>query len=169
MGVEVIVIKGEPTSFDQCLSYSPDYLLIGPGPGSPESATLSLNLIQHFQEKIPILGVCLGHQCIGHFFGGKVIRSPLGPTHGKTSQIFHDGGGLFDQIPSPFKATRYHSLIIGQDDFPLDLVITAKTELNEIMALSHKFLPIHGLQFHPESITSEWGDAILKNFIQMVK
>lgn len=164
LGAEVRVIRAQSLSVEECLSLRPQYIVIGPGPGSPTHATLSKNLILHNTHRIPILGICLGHQAIAECFGGKVTQMKP-PMHGKTSSIFHSGKDLFQNIPQGFTATRYHSLIVEEDKFPDCLEITAKTEHQEIMALQHRYLPLYGVQFHPESILTEYGLDLLNNFL----
>lgn len=144
---------------------APDHILISPGPCTPNEAGISLSLIDHFKGKIPIFGVCLGHQSIGQAFGGDVIRAER-LMHGKTSEIFHDGQTLFEGLPSPFIATRYHSLIVKAETLPDCLEVSARTAEGEIMALRHKEYPIEGVQFHPESIITEHGHQMLRNFLR---
>ncbi len=143
---------------------NPDYIIISPGPCTPNEAGISLEVIRQFAGRIPMLGVCLGHQSIGQAFGGKIIQAKQ-LMHGKTSRIYHDGRTIFHDIPQRFKATRYHSLIIDHHDFPSSIEITARTEEGEIMGIRHKEYPIEGVQFHPEAILTEYGKEILKNFI----
>lgn len=148
-------------------NYSFDGIVISPGPSDPNNAGVCLDVIMLAAEKeIPLLGVCLGHQCIGQIFGGKIIRTH--PMHGKTSDITHDQKGVFADIPSPYKVTRYHSLIIDKDTLPNELEITAQTDDNIIMGIQHKTKPIHGVQFHPESIATEHGHKLLKNFAKIL-
>ena len=144
----------------------PTHLVISPGPGSPKQATLSCRMIRRFAGKIPILVVCLGHQCIGHVFGGRVVRAAR-LMHGKTSRIYHDHRGLFRGLSNPFEATRYHSLIVTEKGLPADLEITAHTAEGEIMGLRHRRLPIEGVQFHPESILTPAGSDLLRNFLDL--
>lgn len=142
----------------------PEYIIISPGPCTPFEAGISLEVIKYFAGKIPILGVCLGHQAIAQAFGGQIIKAKT-LMHGKTSDIYHDRKTIFNNIPSPFKATRYHSLSVKEDGLPSCLEITARTSDGEIMALRHKEYPIEGVQFHPESILTEYGKEIIKNFL----
>jgi anthranilate synthase component 2 len=142
----------------------PQAVVISPGPGTPDDSGICLELIKTADNSLPLLGVCLGHQAIGQVFGGKVIRAPK-PMHGKISPVIHEGKGIFRNLPSPFNATRYHSLIVERESFPDCLEITAHTQDGIIMGLQHKTLPIHGVQFHPESIASEHGHALIKNFL----
>ncbi len=164
LGVEVIVRRNDQTSLEEVEAVNPSHLCISPGPKAPADAGLSLAMIQHFAGKKPILGVCLGHQAIGQAFGGKIIRAQH-IMHGKVSPITHAGTDLFSDLPSPFQVTRYHSLAIERQSLPECLSITAETADGEIMGIRHKTLPIYGVQFHPESILSEHGHALLKNFI----
>lgn len=143
----------------------PKVIILSPGPGMPKEAGITSAVIHHFKGKVPILGVCLGHQAIAEAFGGKVVRARR-PMHGKTSEIYHDQETLFSGIPSPFLATRYHSLIVDRDPFPRELMVSAQTEEGEVMALRHRSLPIEGVQFHPESILSEYGKQLLGNFLK---
>ena len=144
----------------------PDHLIISPGPCTPNEAGLSCDFIRHFHGKVPILGVCLGHQCIAQVFGGKIVRAER-LMHGKTSLIFHDCSGIFAGIPNPFEATRYHSLLVEKETIPDSFKITAWTEENEIMGLQVKGLPLFGVQFHPESILTKEGINILRNFLKI--
>lgn len=145
---------------------NPSHILISPGPCTPNEAGISLEVIKEFSGRIPILGVCLGHQCIGQAFGGKVVRAAR-IMHGKTSPILHDGKALFAGLPNPFKATRYHSLIVSESQFPRSLKITARTDRQEIMGIRHRTHPTFGVQFHPESILSEHGRELLSNFLHL--
>lgn len=144
---------------------APDHILISPGPCTPNEAGISLQLIDHFKGKIPILGVCLGHQSIGQAFGGEVIRAER-LMHGKTSPIYHDGKTIFEGIPNPFTATRYHSLIVRSESLPDCLEVSARTKEGEIMGLRHKEYPIEGVQFHPESVITDHGLTLLRNFLK---
>lgn len=165
LGVEIQVRRGHSLSFEECDSLSPRYLVIGPGPGAPSQAIVSKQLILAYAEKIPILGICLGHQILAELYGGVVARAKR-PMHGKTSKIFHSNQGIFRNLPQSFTATRYHSLIVDNSFFPSELEITAWTEAGEIMALRHRSLiRCEGIQFHPESILSEHGLFLLENFI----
>ncbi|NDI37041.1 aminodeoxychorismate/anthranilate synthase component II [Chengkuizengella sediminis] len=164
IGQEVIVHRNDEIDISKIEQLQPDHILISPGPCTPNEAGISLNLIDHFKGKIPILGVCLGHQAIGQVFGGEVIRAEQ-LMHGKTSPIFHDGKAVFEDIPSPYTATRYHSLIVRKESLPDCLEISAETEAGEIMGLRHKEYNIEGVQFHPESIITDHGLQLLKNFI----
>ncbi len=165
MGADIKVIRNDELSVADILKMNPKQILISPGPCSPKEAGISVETIQQLAGKIPILGVCLGHQSIGYAFGGEIIRAK-NLMHGKTSQISHDGKGVFKGLPNPFRATRYHSLVINRANLPEVLEITAESEDGEIMGVRHKTLPIEGVQFHPESILTESGKALLKNFLE---
>ncbi len=164
LGEDVRVHRNDKISLTEIEAMQPERLVISPGPCSPEEAGISVAAITHFAGKIPILGVCLGHQSIGYAFGGKVCRSSS-LMHGKTSPILHNGKELFDGLPNPFQATRYHSLIVDRPTLPDCLEVTAWVENGEIMGLRHKKLPIWGVQFHPESILTESGMDLLRNFL----
>jgi len=168
LGAQVETIRNDATTVQDILarpaSTRPDRIVISPGPCSPAQAGISIDLIRQAAGKIPLLGVCLGHQAIGEAFGGKVVRAKT-LMHGKTSLIQHTGQGVFRQLPSPMTVIRYHSLAIERASLPSDLVVTAWTEDGEIMGVQHKTLSVHGVQFHPESILSEHGHAMLKNFL----
>lgn len=164
LGAEVIVRRNDVITPEQVLAMAPDAIVLSPGPCDPDKAGICLSLVENAAGTIPILGVCLGHQAIGQSFGGKVIRAPE-MMHGKISQVYHHGGSLFDGIPTPFAATRYHSLIVERSSVPDSLEITAETEDGIIMGLRHRDLPIHGVQFHPESIASQYGHELLANFL----
>lgn len=168
LGEELIVKRNDEITLDEIEALAPTYLMISPGPCTPNEAGISLKAIEHFAGEIPILGVCLGHQSIAQVFGGEVIRAKT-LMHGKTSSITHEGLGLFSELPSPIDVTRYHSLIVNDENFPEELQVTAWTKDGEIMALKHKTLPIEGVQFHPESIMSQFGKEMLKNFLQLYK
>ena len=164
LGADVTVYRNDEIGLEEIRIKKFDKIVISPGPGRPEDAGISMEVIQYFYDKIPILGICLGHQCIGQVFGGKIINAKK-IMHGKTSQIFHNSEGIFKDIPSPFTATRYHSLVVERDSFPDNLEITAWTEDEEIMGLQHKEYPVYGIQFHPESILTKEGMNILRNFL----
>jgi anthranilate synthase/aminodeoxychorismate synthase-like glutamine amidotransferase len=166
LGEEVVVRRNDKTSISEVNSLKPDRICISPGPGTPDDAGISNELIRHFGPHLPILGVCLGHQCIGKVFGGEVVRADR-LMHGKTSQVMHDGDGVFAGLPNPFEATRYHSLIVRRESFPDELEILAETSEQEIMGLRHRVHPIHGVQFHPESIMTVEGKKLLSNFLAM--
>jgi len=168
LGAEVIVHRNDALSAEEALGLNPEGIVISPGPCDPDKAGICLDVLALAPENLPILGVCLGHQCIGQHFGGTVSRAPT-PMHGKTDTISHTGQGLFEGIASPFTATRYHSLTVLESGLPETLEITARSADGVIQGLSHKTRPIHGVQFHPESIASEHGHALLKNFIDLTK
>src|SRR3989338_2483510 len=165
LGEKLVVFRNDKIRLEEIEKMKPGYIVISPGPGRPSEAGISNEIIRKFSGKIPILGVCLGHQCIGEVFGGKVVAAGK-LMHGKTSMIYHSGKGIFKSIPSPFEATRYHSLIVERKSFPRALEIMAWTKDKEIMALKHKKFPVWGVQFHPESILTKEGKKLLKNFIQ---
>ena len=164
IGQDVKVVRNDKISIEEINKLNPQYIVISPGPCTPNEAGISLELIEAFKGKIPILGVCLGHQSIGQAFGGKIIHAQT-IMHGKTSKIFHNNKGVFRGIKDPFIATRYHSLVIEKQTLPNCFDITAWTDDNEIMGIKHKELAIEGVQFHPESILSEHGHDLLKNFL----
>ena len=164
IGQEVKVVRNDKISIEEINKLNPQYIVISPGPCTPNEAGISLELIEAFKGKIPILGVCLGHQSIGQAFGGKIIHAQT-IMHGKTSKISHNNKGVFKGIKNPFIATRYHSLVIDRESLPNCFDITAWTDDNEIMGIKHKELAIEGVQFHPESILSEYGHDLLKNYL----
>ncbi len=164
LGEQLAVVRNDEITIEEIEKMGPDYIVLSPGPGTPEDAGICLSVVQHFAGKIPILGVCLGHQAIARAFGGSVVRAGR-LMHGKTSPVYHDGRAIFSDIPSPFTATRYHSLIVERESLPAGFMISAETEEGEIMAIRHRMLPVEGVQFHPESIMSEHGKRILSNFI----
>ena len=166
MQVKMEIHRNDQISIDQVRALNPERILISPGPCSPRESGLSNEIIRNFSSRIPTLGVCLGHQCIGHVFGGNVVVN-YRMMHGKTSLIKHNGKDLFEGMPNPFAATRYHSLVIQRETLPDCLEITAETEEGEIMGVKHKQLPIWGVQFHPESILTESGRQILSNFLKL--
>jgi len=163
LGAEVAVKRNDALSADQALALKPQGIVISPGPSDPDHAGICLELIAKAGH-VPILGVCLGHQAIGQAFGGKVVRAKT-PMHGKISQIRHGGADVFRNLPNPFPATRYHSLIVARDGLPKSLTVTAETEDGLIMGLAHRERPVYGVQFHPESIASAGGHDLLKNFL----
>lgn len=170
LDAKVEVYRNDEISLEQIEALKPDYIVISPGPCTPNEAGISLEAVNHFAGQIPILGICLGHQCIAQVFGADVIKAKQ-VMHGKTSPIFHQGTGVFSALPSPHTATRYHSLLVAEDRLPDCLEVTAWTEdnhgnMNEIMGLRHTSLPIEGVQFHPESILTEAGYTLLANFLQ---
>ena len=166
LGAEMKVVRNDKISIQEIAELAPDLICISPGPCTPNEAGVSCAVIKEFGGKIPILGVCLGHQSIGQVFGGDVIRAAE-LMHGKTSVISHTGKSIFKGLPSPFTATRYHSLIVQRDTLPDCLEITAETDDGVIMGLMHKEMEIHGVQFHPESILTEHGKVMLKNFLDL--
>ncbi|WP_397392021.1 anthranilate synthase component II [Polynucleobacter sp.] len=165
LGEEVKVLRNDEISVEEIAKINPTRICISPGPCSPAEAGISVATIQRYAGQIPILGVCLGHQAIGEAFGGKIIRAQK-VMHGKTDEIHHTGAGLFKDLPNPFKVTRYHSLAIEKSSLPAVLEVTATSSDGEIMGVRHKELAVEGVQFHPESILSEHGHALLKNFLQ---
>lgn len=166
LGAELLVKRNDEISINEIRALNPEKICVSPGPCSPREAGISNDVIRTFGPRTPIFGVCLGHQCIGDVFGGNVVRAGR-LMHGKTSPILHDGKGVFSGIPSPFEATRYHSLLVERASFPACLEITAETEEKEIMGLRHREYPIHGVQFHPESILTLEGKRLLQNFLQL--
>lgn len=163
MGQQLKVFRNNKITIDEIEALSPDKIIISPGPCTPSEAGISMDVIRHFAGKVPILGVCLGHQSIGQVFGGEIVRAKK-LMHGKTSLIHHDGEGVFAGLSNPFEATRYHSLVIRRESIPDCLQITAETDDREIMGVRHKTLPIEGVQFHPESILTTEGKKLLANF-----
>jgi anthranilate synthase/aminodeoxychorismate synthase-like glutamine amidotransferase len=166
LGAEPVVKRNNEISLDEIKMMKPEKIVISPGPCTPNEAGISCDVIRTFGESTPILGVCLGHQCMGQVFGGDVVRAGR-LMHGKTSPIIHNGQGVFRDLPNPFEATRYHSLLVKRETFPDCLEITAETAEKEIMGLRHKTLPVHGVQFHPESILTMEGKHLLKNFLEL--
>ena len=167
LGAEPIVHRHDAITTAEAAELEPDAVLVSPGPGRPEDAGVSTSIIHWAAGRVPVLGVCLGHQCIGAAWGGNVVRAPE-VMHGKTSRIHHEGAGVFAGLPSPFEATRYHSLIVDRPSLPEDLVITATSADGVIMGLRHRDLDIEGVQFHPESILTESGHDLLSNFLARV-
>jgi len=165
MGQKLVVKRNDEITLEDVRKLAPDRIVISPGPGAPKDAGISKAVIAEFGKKTPVLGVCLGHQCIGEVFGGKIVLAPR-IMHGKTSQIHHDGKGLFRGLDNPFTATRYHSLVIDPPSLPDSLEATAWTDQKEIMGVRHKSLPITGVQFHPESILTHAGKDLLRNFLE---
>jgi anthranilate synthase/aminodeoxychorismate synthase-like glutamine amidotransferase len=167
LGAEVLVRRNDAVTIDEIERISPDRILISPGPGRPEGAGITLAAIDAFGSRLPILGVCLGHQAMGLAFGGDVIRAPL-PVHGKTSTVEHDGRGVFAGITSSFQASRYHSLVVSEQRWPSQLEISARSKQDGlVMGLRHRQWPLHGVQFHPESILTHEGRRILRNFLEL--
>lgn len=167
LGARVEVVRNDAASIAELELMSPDGVVISPGPGNPDSAGISMQAIEAFAGKVPVLGVCLGHQSIGQLYGGKIVRAPE-LRHGKTSEIYHTGKGVFTGLPSPFVATRYHSLIVDAATCPRELEVTAWTADGLIMGLRHRHLPVEGVQFHPESMLTRSGKALLSNFLAKV-
>lgn len=168
LGAAVDVRRNDDISVDEALEMQPEAFVISPGPSDPDHAGICLDLIgAAMEDNIPLLGVCLGHQCIGQALGGRVVRAPI-PMHGKVSNISHTGKSLFSGLPSPLQAARYHSLIVDRGSMPEDLDITAESEDGLVMAVMHREKPLHGVQFHPESIATDQGRAMLKNFMAML-
>ncbi|MEM7225848.1 MAG: aminodeoxychorismate/anthranilate synthase component II [Pseudomonadota bacterium] len=164
LGATLEVRRNDAVSAQEALDMHPQGIVLSPGPCDPDKAGICLELVEKAAGKLPILGVCLGHQAIGQAFGGTVDRAPA-PLHGKLSQVSHEGKGLFEGLPTPFTATRYHSLTITPESVPNCLEVTAQSDDGVVMGLSHRELPIHGVQFHPESIASEHGHGLLRNFL----
>ena len=167
LGSEMRVVRNDEVTVDDIENeIKPDKILISPGPGTPDTAGISLGVVERFAGKMPILGVCLGHQAIGQYFGGRVVRAPA-PVHGKPVKIVHDGKTIFSGVPNNFEAGRYHSLIVDRDEWPEELEISAESPDGLVMALRHRSLPIEGVQFHPESILTEHGKQLLANFLAL--
>ncbi len=164
LGARAEVRRNDALTTDEALALHPQAIVLSPGPCDPARAGICLDLVRAAAGKVPVLGVCLGHQAIGEAFGGQVVRASV-PMHGKVSQVTHNGSGVFAGLPSPFTGTRYHSLTLARESFPDTLEITAETEDGSIMGLQHRELPLYGVQFHPESIASEHGHALLENFL----
>jgi anthranilate synthase/aminodeoxychorismate synthase-like glutamine amidotransferase len=164
LGAEPLVHRCDALTLDEVIALDPDGVLISPGPGRPEDAGLSNDVIRHFAGKRPVFGVCLGHQCIGQVFGGDVVRAPE-VMHGKTSLIHHHGIGVFEGLPNPLEATRYHSLVVDRDSVPAELEITAETDDGIVMGLRHRTFDIEGVQFHPESILTAKGHDLIATFL----
>jgi anthranilate synthase/aminodeoxychorismate synthase-like glutamine amidotransferase len=168
LGAEPMVHRNDERTLDELVALDPDGVLISPGPGTPDDAGLSNALIAHFTGRRPVLGVCLGHQCIGQVFGGEVVRAPL-VMHGKTSQVHHDGKGVFAGLPEPFEATRYHSLVVAADSVPDSLEVSARTDDGVVMGLRHRQHPTtEGVQFHPESILTAGGHDLVANWLRQL-
>ena len=168
LGAEVEVARNDEITIEEIEAMDPDLICVSPGPCTPAEAGISVDVIKHFAGQVPILGVCLGHQSIAVAFGGKVIRAKE-LMHGKTSPITHEGTDVFAELPSPYTVTRYHSLAVDRDSLPECLEVTAQTEDGEIIAIAHKELPVFGVQFHPESVLSEYGHELLNNFLKYAK
>ena len=166
LGADVLVVRNDEVTIDEIVDLSPEKIVVSPGPCTPDQAGISNDIIRYFGEKLPVLGVCLGHQCIGQTYGG-VVESAGEIMHGKTSMVHHDGKGVFKGLPNPFEAIRYHSLAVNRDNLPSVLEVTAWTDKGIIMGLRHKTLPVEGIQFHPESIMTEVGHDLLRNFLEI--
>jgi anthranilate synthase/aminodeoxychorismate synthase-like glutamine amidotransferase len=168
LGARCEVVRNDRLTVAEAMARAPEAIVLSPGPCTPNEAGICLDLIAAASGKVPLLGVCLGHQAIGQAFGGDVVRAPA-PMHGKISRVLHDDTDIFAGIPTPFAATRYHSLIVRRDTLPEALVATARTEDGIIMGLRHRTMPVFGVQFHPESIASEHGHALLRNFLAIAR
>ena len=168
LGEEIIIYRNDKITIKDIESMNLDGIVISPGPKSPKEAGLSLDIIDKFKEKLPILGICLGHQCIGHYFNA-VVKKGNEPVHGKMFNITHNNRGIFEEVKNPLRVTRYHSLIVDKENFPDSLEIISETEDNIIMGIKHKEYPIYGVQFHPEAEMTEEGHKILNNFIKITK
>ncbi len=166
LGAEVTVWRNDAITVAELLDRSPEAVVMSPGPCDPDRAGICLEMVEKGAGRLPLLGVCLGHQAIGQAFGGRVVRAPY-VMHGKLSAVHHNGTGVFAGLPNPFEATRYHSLVVERDSVPEGLEVTAETEDGVVMGLAHRELPVHGVQFHPESIASEHGHALLRNFLDI--
>ena len=166
LGAEVTVVRNDAATADAILAEAPDAVVLSPGPGTPRQAGICLDLVRRAGDAVPLLGVCLGHQAIGDVYGGQVVRAAR-PMHGVVSTIAHGGGALFRGIDGAFRATRYHSLVVDRETLPPSLAVTAETDDGQVMGLSHREHPVHGVQFHPESILSEHGATILQNFLDL--
>jgi anthranilate synthase/aminodeoxychorismate synthase-like glutamine amidotransferase len=165
-GHECVVKRNDQTTSQEVASLRPSHVLVSPGPCTPQEAGISIDLIRHFAGKVPVLGVCLGHQALGEAFGGKIVRAAK-LMHGKTSAIQHDGKTIFKSVPSPMTATRYHSLIVEEKSLPKELEVSARSEDGTIMGLRHQSLPVEGVQFHPESILTDHGKRLIANFLKL--
>jgi len=168
LGGDAIVRRNDDITVEETRALQPSHIIISPGPCTPAESGTSNEIIRAFGATIPILGVCLGHQCIGAVYGGRIVRAQR-PTHGKTSEIRHQGSGVFAGLPNPFRATRYHSLAVSRQDLPSVLQVTAETPDGEIMGLAHREYPVYGVQFHPESVLTECGHQLLKNFLEVTR
>ncbi|MFQ3536772.1 MAG: aminodeoxychorismate/anthranilate synthase component II [Aggregatilineales bacterium] len=166
LGAQIQVFRNDALTVEQLAALNPSHIVISPGPGDPDDGGISLEAIRQLGSRIPILGVCLGHQCIGQAYGGIVRRAPR-LMHGKTSLIYHKNNGIFSELPNPFEATRYHSLIVEEQSLPKCLKVTAFTDQGEIMGLQHTEYPVFGVQFHPESILTTFGPRLLQNFLNV--
>jgi len=167
LGEEVAVHRNDAIGLDEIEAMNPEAIFLSPGPCSPEQAGITVDVVRRFHRRVPLMGVCLGHQAIGHAFGGRIVRADR-IMHGKTSPILNDGRTIFKGLPSPFPAGRYHSLIVERENLPGCLEVSAETEEGEIMGLRHRTLPVEGIQFHPESILTPGGKRIIRNFLQLI-
>ena len=165
-GAEVLVFRNDAITIDEALALAPTHLVISPGPGRPDEAGVSLSMIAAFADRIPVLGVCLGHQCLVQHFGGDIVRAER-LMHGKTSMASHDGESIYDGLPQPFEVGRYHSLCVEPASLPAPLELTAQTDRGEVMGVRHRELPLEGVQFHPESVLTPEGDKLMANFMRM--
>lgn len=168
LGWEPTVYRNDRVTLNEVESLSPSHIIISPGPCTPLEAGISNDIIWHFGGRIPILGVCLGHQCIGYVYGGQVIRAAV-PTHGKSSRVYHDGKTIYKNLPNPFEAGRYHSLVVNRDNLPSSLALTAETDDGVVMGIRHRDYVVEGVQFHPESIMTEVGHDVLRNFLDFTQ
>lgn len=168
LGAEVAVHRNDAISVEEAIALRPEGIVLSPGPCDPDKAGICLEIIERAAREIPLLGVCLGHQAVGQAFGGRIVRAPQ-PLHGKVSSVSHSGKGIFAGLPSPMQVTRYHSLMVERETLPRELEITAESEDGVIMGLQHRELPVHGVQFHPESIASEHGHQLLRNFLSLTR
>jgi anthranilate synthase component 2 len=165
-GAEVKVVRNDKICIQDIEEMKPERIVISPGPSTPLNAGVSNAVIRHFTGRLPLLGVCLGHQCMGHVFGGRIQQAGH-IMHGKSSAVYHDGLGVFEGIPNPFSAIRYHSLVVDSENFPACLMVTARTDDGTIMGLRHRYFPVEGVQFHPESFMTEYGRQLLENFLRI--
>ena len=167
LGAAIRVRRNDQVTVEEVAALQPTHIVISPGPGRPEDAGITEDVIRRFSESVPVLGVCLGHQAIGSVFGGRIVRAPV-PVHGKTAVIEHDGRGIFGGLTGPFAAARYHSLVVAEDDLPADLEVSARTRDDAIiMGLRHRSRPVHGVQFHPESVMTGEGRRMLRTFLDL--
>ncbi len=168
LGAEVEVYRNDAVTVQEIASRGPEAVVISPGPCTPREAGVSNDVLRHLSARVPVLGVCLGHQCIGHVFGGRVVLAPR-EVHGKTSEVWHDGRTVFAGLPNPFRATRYHSLVVDPHSLPPELEVSARTPDGLVMGLRHRRRPVEGVQFHPESVLTECGKDLLRNFLRLVR
>ncbi len=168
LGAEVEVVRNDAATAAQIASRNPEAVVLSPGPCTPREAGVSNDVLRELSPRIPILGVCLGHQCIAHVFGGRVVLAPR-EVHGKTSEVWHDGRTLFAGLPNPFRATRYHSLVVDAEGLPPELEVSARSPEGLVMGLRHRHRPTEGVQFHPESVLTECGKELLRNFLRLVR